>query len=638
LADSKTPRETPSAHLVRRSLGMLHPVRGLMVVLVFLGMVASALPYISAAAFGPMMQVVADAGMSGNLSGVWDLRGPLVARDDGLLRSLAGPVPFAVLLGTWAASLLLAQMMYFVNAWVGSKVDRVLLTNIRQRLHDHIQTLSLDFFAGSSSGALIPRVTIESAGVQRILTDCLLPPLIDAVVLAAAIAYLLAISWQMTVAALVLTPLALITLRFAGRHVQAATQRVMNADRAMANELEQTANGIAEIQMFNAQPLRSKRFHHVSENAARSSASIVVWMQATANGSQVFVALSTVVVLLVGIGFSASFGLTFAGLMVFAGMVPTMFGAAQRVMGAYTMYQSVAPNAASTYELLDTRPTIQDRADAVPLGDVHGNLVFEDVAFGYTPGQKVLDGLSLSIREGETVALVGGIGSGKSTVFNLVLRFLEPQRGRILLDGHDITAVTMTSLRQQVCKLAQFPFFTKETIRENIRLARPEADDAEIEQACEHAHVHSIITDPSKLRDGYDTVMDVQVPSGGQKRLIALARCLLRKPEVLLLDEPTENLDADQRARLTGMIRDYAHDRTCLVISHDMDFIAAVADRILVLENGRITQVGDHHSLMAEGGLYKRLYEAQNVDPGLVYPAPSDPDISRPTGAVAPRS
>ena len=186
---------------------------------------------------------------------------------------------------------------------------------------------------------------------------------------------------------------------------------------------------------------------------------------------------------------------------------------------------------------------------------------------------------------------MGGIGSGKSTVFNLVLRFLEPQRGRILLDGHDITAVTMTSLRQQVCKLAQFPFFTKETIRENIRLARPEADDAEIEQACEHAHVHSIITDPSKLRDGYDTVMDVQVPSGGQKRLIALARCLLRKPEVLLLDEPTENLDADQRTRLTGVIREYAQDRTCLVISHDMDFIAAVADRILVLEDGRIAQV-----------------------------------------------
>jgi ATP-binding cassette, subfamily B, bacterial len=337
----------------------------------------------------------------------------------------------------------------------------------------------------------------------------------------------------------------------------------------------------------------------------------------------VFIALSTVVALLVGIGFSASFGLTFAGLMVFAGMVPTMFSAAQRVMGAYTAYRSVAPSVASTYELLDTRPSVADRAGAFPLGGVHGvhgNLVFEDVVFGYVPGQKVLDGLSFSIAEGETVALVGGIGSGKSTVFNLVLRFLDPQRGRILLDGHDITGVTMASLRDQVSKLAQFPFFIKDTIRENIRLARPDASDAEIEEACEHAHVHSVITDPSKMHDGYDTVMDVQVPSGGQKRLIALARCLLRKPEVLLLDEPTENLDADQRARLTGVIRGYARDRTCVVISHDMDFIAAVADRILVLEHGRITQMGDHHALMAEGGLYKRLYEAQNVDPDLVYP------------------
>lgn len=602
-----------SGGLAWRSLGMLSAVRGLIVVSLLLGVVASALPYVSAAAFGPMVQVIADAGEGGNLTRVWDMRGPLVAREDGLLSSLADPVPFAVLLTTWAASLLLTQLMYFVNAWVGAKVERVLLVDIRQRVHDHLQSLSLDFFTRSRTGELIQRVTIEPAGVQRLLTDCLLPPLIDTVVLIVAVAYLLAISWQMTVAALALTPLALITLRLAGRGVQMAMRRVMNADRAMAAELEQTVNGISEIQMFNAQPLRSKRFREVSEHSAKSTATSVVWMQATANGSQVFVALSTVVVLLVGIGFSSSFGLTLAGLIVFTGMVPTMFGAAQRVMGAYTTYQSVAPNAASTYELLDTRPTVQESADAVALGDVHGNLVFDDVTFGYTPDQAVLDGLSFSIAEGETVALVGGIGSGKSTVFNLLLRFLDPQRGRILLDGHDIAGVTIASLRDQVSKLAQFPFFTRDTIRENVRLARPTAGDDDVEQACEQAHIHSVIIDPTKMHDGYDTVMDVQVPSGGQKRLIALARCLLREPEVLLLDEPTENLDADQRARLTAVIRGYARDRTCVVISHDMDFIAAVADRILVLENGLIAQIGDHKTLIAQGGLYKRLYEAQNV-------------------------
>jgi ATP-binding cassette, subfamily B, bacterial len=614
-----------SRALVWRSLGMLRAVRGFVLVSLLIGLIASALPYISAAAFGPMMQVVADAGASGNLSRVWDLQGPVLATDDDLLGSMAGPVvPFAVLLAAWAISLLLTQLMYFVNAWVGAKVDRLLVTDIRQRVHDHIQTLSLDFFTASRSGALMQRVLTESAGVQRLLTDCLIPPLIDAVVLILAICYLLAISWQMTIAALILTPLALVSLRFAGRHVQAATRRLLDADRAMAAELEETVSGASEIQTFNAQSMRSRRFHEVSERAARSDASIVVWMQGTVNGSQVFVAISTVVVLLVGIGYSARFGLTFAGLMVFTGMVPTMFGAAQRVLGAYTTYHAVAPNVASTYELLDTRPSVKEAADAVALGEVHGNLVFEDVTFGYTQEQVVLDGLSFSIAEGETVALVGGIGSGKSTVFNLLLRFLDPQRGRILLDGHDIAGVTIASLRDQASKLAQFPFFTKETIRENIRLARPEASDADVEQACEQAHVHSVITDPKKLHDGYDTVVDVQVPSGGQKRLIAMARCLLRGPEVLLLDEPTENLDADQRARLTGVIRGYARDRTCLVVSHDMDFIAAVADRILVLEHGRIAQVGDHRALMAEGGLYKRLYEAQNVDPNLVYPSGSD--------------
>ena len=178
--------------------------------------------------------------------------------------------------------------------------------------------------------------------------------------------------------------------------------------------------------------------------------------------------------------------------------------------------------------------------------------------------------------------------------------------------------MTLATLREQVSKLSQFPFFMKETIRENVRLGQQGATNAEVEEACKIAHIHEVITDPARISRGYETVVDVQVPSGGQKRLIAMARCLLRKPEVLLLDEPTENLDADQRVRLTRIIREYARDRTCIVISHDMDFIAAVSDRILVLAGGKVAQEGSHEELLARGGLYRQLYEAQNVDPALV--------------------
>ncbi|HEY7050681.1 MAG TPA: ABC transporter ATP-binding protein [Mycobacterium sp.] len=598
---------------VWRSIALLRTVRGPVMVTIALGLLVSALPFVSNAAFGPLMQGVADAGMAGHLSDVWATHGPL----------LSTPLPFAVLLVIWGGSLVLAQAVSFVNTWIQAQVQWKLLSEIRQRVYDHIQSLSLDFFTSTRSGALLQRVQVEVAGVQRLLTDCLIPPTIDGVVLVGALIYLLVLSWQMTIVSLILSPVALIALRYAGMRLQGATQEMLRTHRQMSGELAETISGIADIQLFNAQQRRSTLFGEESVAAAKTISLIMIWAQAGARGVQVFVALSTVLVLIVGVVFSASFGLTFASLVVFVSFVPTMFAAAQRMVQAYTTYYSTIPNVVATYDLLDTAPTVAERPDAVALADVHGNLVFEDVVFGYSPDHRILDGVSFSVEEGETVALVGAIGSGKSTIFNLLLRFLDPEHGRILLDGREVGSVTLSSLRDQVSKLAQFPFFLKDTITENVRLAKQDATNAEVEEACELAHIHSVIVDRTEIPDGYDTVVDVQVPSGGQKRLIALARCLLRKPEVLLLDEPTENLDADQRSRLTRVIREYARNRTCIVISHDMDFIAAVADRIVVMGDGRVAEAGTHEELMTNDGLYKRLYDAQNVDPALVRGATS---------------
>jgi ABC-type multidrug transport system fused ATPase/permease subunit len=326
-------------------------------------------------------------------------------------------------------------------------------------------------------------------------------------------------------------------------------------------------------------------------------------------------------VLGIGIAFGPQLGLGLAGVVAFWGLVPNTFTPVQGIISSYTAYQSMLPGVIATYELLDTRPTVVEKPGAQVLPEVHGNLKFDNVIFGYTPMQKILDGISFDIKEGETVALVGGIGCGKSTVMNLILRFLDPDSGRVVIDGIDTSDVTLDSLRTQVSKLSQFPFFLKDTIRENVRLGKENATDEEVIEACKQAHIHDVIVDPGRMPKGYDTTVDVQVPSGGQKRLIALARCLIRQPEVLLLDEPTENLGVNERNRLVKVIQDYAqgeNPRTCIVISHDLNFIAGVADRIIVLKDGIVADTGTHDELIAREGLYKTLYELKNIDPALL--------------------
>jgi ABC-type multidrug transport system fused ATPase/permease subunit len=600
---------------IGRSFAMVRPHLPIVIIAVSLAFIVTALPFVASAAFGPLMQMLGVAAAEGSLARVWEQRGPLVQGGGGFLGT---PLTFLGILMIWAGALVLAQILGFVRSYFEAQLEWRLLTEVRQRAHDHLQSLSLDFFTGERSGSLMQRVLMEASSIQRLITQSLIPPLVEIVVLVLALIYLLALSWQMTVVALILSPLAMLTFKYVGKKIQYTTSRMVMNSRRLGGELEETISGIADVQIFNAQEQRSRRFYEASKEAAQNSAWMITWIHLTGNSAQVFIALSTALVLIVGITWGEALGLTFASIVVFVQFVPTMFAPAQRIIQAYTDYQSLVPSIISTYELLDTKPTVAEQPDAEHLPEVHGNIVFEDVVFGYPGGQKILDGLSFSIAEGETVALVGAIGSGKSTIFNLLLRFLDPQAGRIILDGRDISRVTLATLREQVSKLSQFPFFTKESVRENVRLGRQGASDAEVEEACKIAHIHEVITDPARLARGYETVVDVQVPSGGQKRLIAMARCLLRKPEVLLLDEPTENLDADQRVRLTRVIREYARERTCIVISHDMDFVAAVSDRIIVLNGGRCAEEGSHEELLAANGLYRQLYEAQNVDPSLV--------------------
>jgi ATP-binding cassette, subfamily B, bacterial len=617
-----------------RALKLLAKHKSLTAVTMLLSLLVTLFPFVVSVAFASIFQILGPLagpkppGANTQTGGIWDLSAPLFGRTDTSwlgdygLGWLATPLTLRTVLIVWAAALVLSQLLSFLRAWVVAHLEARLLRGLQQDIYDHLQSLSLDFFTGGQTGALMQRVLSEAAGVQRMLTQVMLYPLVDVIVLLIVLSYLLALSWQMTLVSFVLAPLVLLMFRYTSRKMQQAARGMAMSGRELGAELEETISGISDIQVFNAQRRRSERFGGAAKVAAKNSAMMQAWMGFSNSGAQIFIALSTALVLIVGIIYHPRFGLTLAAVIAFVQMTPQMFGVVQRLIATYTQYQSQVPNVVATYELLDTKPSVKEKPGAKSLGEVHGDINFENVVFGYSPTQKVLNGLSFQIKEGETVSFVGPIGCGKSTIMNLMLRFLDPESGIIRLEGKDISDVTLNSLREQVSKLSQFPFFLKDTIRENVRLGREGATDAEVEEACRLAHIHDVITDPARMPKGYDTVVDVQIPSGGQKRLIALARCLLRRPEVLLLDEPTENLDADQRNRLIKVIREYAQQpenrKTCLVISHDLNFVAAVSDRIIVLNQGRVADMGTHDELLKREGLYKTLYELKNVDPALL--------------------
>lgn len=612
-----------------RAIKLLNGHKAIVALSLTLSLIMCLLPFVAAAAMGPLFKLLAKAAQSGDLGTVWNLKdsfydvsstGPDVGwfPPAGIRNWLSTPLTFTTIFIIWTVSIVFRNVLDIARAWVDANLEQRLLSSLRQHVYDHIQSLSLDFFLGGQTGALMQRVLSETGTVQRLLTQVLLTPVVDVLVMIIVIAYLLALSWQMTLVLFVLAPLTLLMFRYTSGKLQEGALGINLSARELGAELEETISGISDIQVFNAQQKRSDRFREASKVAAKSTAATTAWMSLSNSGAQIFIALTTAMVMLVAILLGAKWGMTFSSIIVFMQMAPNLFTPVQRLVGSYTMYQSLVPGIVSTYELIDTKPSVVEKPGAASLGEVHGDIKFDDVIFGYSPTQTVLNNISFEIKEGETIALVGGIGCGKSTIMNLILRFLDPQHGKILIEGTDISGVTLNSLREQVSKLSQFPFFLKDTIRENVRLGRATATDKEVEEACELAHIHDVIVDPQRMPKGYDTVVDVQIPSGGQKRLIALARCLLRKPEMLLLDEPTENLDADQRNRLIQVIREYATERTCIVISHDLNFVAAVSDRIFVIDKGRIVDSGTHEDLVQREGLYKTLYDLKNVDPALL--------------------
>jgi ATP-binding cassette subfamily B protein len=531
-----------------------------------------------------------------------------LAIDDGIRRHDVGALDLTV------AAFLLSAVLYagasyaqtYLVGWVGQRA----LQDLRVRLFEHLQRLSIGFYSRNRAGVIISRLTNDVEALDQLVEDGMATLFQSGLMLLGVVVILIVLDFHLALLTFLALPL-LAAGALAFRIASAdAYRRTRERIAAITGYLQETLSGIRVVRAFGQERRHLARFGELNEENRAANLTTVNLNAAYFPGVELLSALVTVEILLIG-GFEAISGHTSTGVVfAFIAALNNFFDPIQQLSQLYTTYQSGMAALDKIFELLDERPELVDAPDAVALGRIRGELRFDDVSFRYgvedgDSGWALRD-VDLVIPPGQTVALVGATGAGKSTFAKLVARFYDPSEGRVLIDGHDLRTVTASSLRSQMGIVPQEGFLFSGTVRENIAFGRPGADDGEIEAAARAVGAHGFIT---ALEAGYDTQVGergVQL-SAGQRQLLAFARALVADPRVLVLDEATSNVDVHTESLIEQGLRRLVAGRTAIVIAHRLSTIRH-AGRIIVLEHGRVVEEGTHDELLEAGGRYWRLY------------------------------
>ena len=518
---------------------------------------------------------------------------------------------FGAALAIAAALAVGTGLRYYLVTRLGERV----VADMRKAVFDRVITLSPAFYERIMTGEILSRITTDTTVIQSVIGSSVSVALRNVLLLFGGMALMLYTSAKLTGLVLLIVPAVIIPIIVLGRRLRKLSRENQDWIAASSGSASESLGAVQTVQAFTQEKATARGFDDVTEKAF-TAASRRIGTRAVMTMIVIFLIFSGVVgVLWIGARDVQSEVMTPGQLvqfLIYAILVAGAVGALSEIWGEL---QRAAGATERLIELLETEDTVKDPAQPVPLpSPAKGAITFEDVSFYYParPEHAALNGISVDIKAGETVALVGPSGAGKSTIIQLLLRFYDPKTGRITIDGKDLHDMARSDFRQAIALVPQDPVIFATSARENIRFGRPGATDAEVEEAAKAAAAHDFLI---ALPEGYETYVGERgvMLSGGQKQRIAIARAILRDAPILLLDEATSALDAESERAVQQAVERMAADRTTLIVAHRLATVKK-ADRILVFENGRIVAEGSHKELVTQGGLYARLAKLQFTD------------------------